>query len=115
VATRVAVGVFAGLLLGKPLGVLLASAAAVKTRLAVLPRGVGARELALLGLVAGVGFTMAIFISDLAFPDEALLHAAKGAVLLASTCASVATLVAGRLLLPAGPRGGTRIAPEAST
>lgn len=57
------------------------------------------KELTVLGLVAGVGFTMALFVAALALPDEARLGEAKLAVILASTCAMAFGLVAGRLLL----------------
>ena len=68
--------------------------------MAVLPRGVRWRELLVLGAVAGVGFTMAIFIASLAFVDPPELDQAKIAVLGASAVAGVAGLVLGWVLLP---------------
>lgn len=97
--TLVASGVAAGLVLGKPLGVLLACALSLKLGLATLPAGLGVRHLVVLGAVAGVGFTMSIFIATLAFADVALLGAAKVGVLAASGVASVAALGLGRWLL----------------
>lgn len=96
----VGLAVAAGLVLGKPLGVGLAIAAAVGLGVARLPAGVGARETVVLGCVAGIGFTMSLFIASLAFTDAALLDATKLGVLVASAIAAAATLLAGRLLLP---------------
>lgn len=99
----VGLAVAAGLVLGKPLGVGLAIAAAVGLGVARLPEGVGPREVLVLGCVAGIGFTMSLFIASLAFTDAALLDATKLGVLVASAIAGTGTLLAGRLLLPARP------------
>jgi len=96
----VASGIVLGLVLGKPLGILLAAAAAVRCRLCSLPAGVRWSHMLLLGLLGGIGFTLSIFISNLAFADEALLASAKFAVLLASALAAVLGFVLGRLLAP---------------
>jgi Na+:H+ antiporter, NhaA family len=90
-------GVVLGLVLGKPLGVMLASAVAVRLRWAALPAEVHWRHMLLLGCLAGIGFTMSIFMAHLAFDDESLLTAAKLAVLVASGLAAVLGLVVGRL------------------
>ncbi|MCA9678886.1 MAG: Na+/H+ antiporter NhaA, partial [Myxococcales bacterium] len=115
----VLLGIVVGLMVGKPLGVVLACGIAAKARLVSLPRGVDWRGVALVGLVAGIGFTMALFIAALAFAGAPELHAtAKLAVLLASAGAAVLTLVAGRFLLPAVPQAGaaaTADEAEAST
>ena len=84
----IALGVFFGLLLGKPLGILLFAYLAVRLGIARLPSGVGWSAIAGVGLVAGVGFTMALFIAGLAF-DAALLDEAKLGVLSASVTAAV--------------------------
>jgi len=94
-------GVILGLMLGKPVGVLLACWLMLKLRIGTLPAGVGASHLVVLGLVAGVGFTMALFVAQLAFSDAAFLSAAKLGVLVASGAAAVFALAVGRLLLPA--------------
>lgn len=96
--SAVMVGVIVGLVVGKPLGIVLVSLAALKSRLAVLPAGITLRHLLVLGVVAGVGFTMSIFISQLAF-EEPLLGAAKLGVLIASCAAGVLALGLGRALL----------------
>jgi NhaA family Na+:H+ antiporter len=95
----VVTGVALGLVLGKPIGVLLASWLTLRLRFGTLPAGIGARHLIVLGVVAGVGFTMALFIAQLAFSDAVLLRAAKLGVLVASGCAAVLGLALGRLLL----------------
>lgn len=101
---RVATGVAVGLIVGKPAGVLLACGLALKLRLARLPKGVTPRHLLVLGVVAGVGFTMALFIADLAFSDARLLAAAKVGVLAASVGAGVVALALGRILLSSSPK-----------
>lgn len=93
---RVTAGVALGLVLGKPLGVTLASLAAVRLRLSALPSEVRWSHMVLLGCLAGIGFTMSIFMANLAFEDENLLTAAKFAVLLASALAAVLGFVVGR-------------------
>jgi NhaA family Na+:H+ antiporter len=92
-------GAALGLVLGKPVGVLLACALALRFKIALLPAGLGTRHLVVLGSVAGVGFTMALFIAQLAFTDLSLLGAAKLGVLLASGVASLIALLLGRALL----------------
>ena len=93
----VAAGIIAGLVLGKPAGIALAAWLAVKLKLCALPKGVTWRHVLLLGLLGGIGFTMSIFIANLAFEDPQLLSAAKFAVLLGSGLAAVLGLLLGRL------------------
>lgn len=92
----VTAGVVLGLVLGKPAGVILAAAAAVRLKLSALPGEVRWRHILLLGCLAGIGFTMSIFIANLAFGDDKLLTAAKFAVLVASGLAAVLGFVVGR-------------------
>jgi NhaA family Na+:H+ antiporter len=94
---RVGLGIVLGLVLGKPAGILLASYAAVTSKLCVLPEGVQWRQVLLLGVLGGIGFTMAIFIANLAFEDPVRLVAAKFAVLVASGLAATLGLILGRL------------------
>jgi NhaA family Na+:H+ antiporter len=98
-------GVTLGLVVGKPLGIVAAAAVAVRLRLGALPPAMGWRGLVVVGVIAGIGFTMAIFIAGLAFADDALLSTAKAGVLLSSLLAGVLGLVLVRLLLPP-PRYG---------
>jgi NhaA family Na+:H+ antiporter len=102
-AFRVLMGVAVGLVLGKPLGVLLACWFTLRLKIGTLPRGIGYRHLIVLGSVAGVGFTMALFIAQLAFLDAKLLAAAKLGILAASCVAAIGGLVLGRILLADAP------------
>jgi NhaA family Na+:H+ antiporter len=88
-----------GLLLGKPLGVLSACWLSLRLGVARLPAGVGWRDLGVLGVVAGVGFTMSLFVAQLAFVDAEHLSAAKLGVLSGSAAAALLGLVLGRALL----------------
>jgi NhaA family Na+:H+ antiporter len=81
-------GIMAGLVLGKPAGIVLASALAVWLGVCKLPTDLAWRHIAGAGLLGGIGFTMSIFITNLAFAGEpAQVVASKMAVLLASTLA----------------------------
>jgi NhaA family Na+:H+ antiporter len=93
----VGLGIFLGLVIGKPLGIWAASALAVRTGLAVLPAGVRPIHMLLMGITAGIGFTVSLFIAELAFPGSELLGEAKLAILIASLVAGVAGLAAFRL------------------
>lgn len=70
----VPVGIALGLLLGKPIGVMLCSFIAVKLKWAVLPEGVSWKQIAPVALLCGIGFTMSMFISSLAFIGEGAAH-----------------------------------------
>jgi NhaA family Na+:H+ antiporter len=89
VSAPVAWGVFLGLVLGKPVGVLLATRLAVRSGVASIPADTSSRQLLGAGGAAGIGFTVALFVADLAFRhgaavDEQLVADAKVAILLAS-------------------------------
>lgn len=114
-APGVALGVGVGLVVGKLVGVLAACALAVRLQVAALPRGVTWRGVLVVGLVAGIGFTMALFVAQLAFADAPALHGmAKLGVLGGSAVAATLALVLGRLLLPAeGVAGAAATADEA--
>ncbi len=83
-------GIFIGLILGKPLGIVSFSLTAVKTGLCRLPEGLNWRHMVGLGILGGIGFTMSIFITNLAFIDGRLVQNSKIAILTASVVASVA-------------------------
>jgi Na+:H+ antiporter, NhaA family len=106
-------GILVGLLLGKPLGVALAVVLAKTLLRAPLPLGVAWREIAVLGCVAGVGFTMALFIASLAYDEGPKLEEAKLAVLIASGLAFVGSLVLGRALLRPSHPGAAETATDA--
>jgi NhaA family Na+:H+ antiporter len=96
---RVATSVAIGLVVGKPFGIVLVCLVTVRLGISRLPVGVTTAHLVVLGVVAGVGFTMALFIAQLAFVDQRLLAAAKMGILTASGAAGALALVLGRLFL----------------
>jgi NhaA family Na+:H+ antiporter len=85
--SRIALGIVAGLVIGKPLGIMLASYGVVKAKIATLPPGVSWRHLHASSWLAGIGFTMSLFVAGLAFRDAERVNTAKLGVLLASTIA----------------------------
>jgi NhaA family Na+:H+ antiporter len=93
----VTLGVVLGLVMGKPLGILAAAWLATRLRLGLLPAGAGWVHIAGVGLLAGIGFTVALFIAELSFTEAALTDAAKVGILVASAGAAVLGLVALRL------------------
>jgi NhaA family Na+:H+ antiporter len=103
VDVRIAGGVLVGLVVGKPLGVVAACWIAVRLGVARMPTGVGWRGVTVVGLVAGVGFTVALFIAGLALHDPTALASAKVGILIGSTLAVVLALVTGRVLLNRAP------------
>jgi NhaA family Na+:H+ antiporter len=101
VTAPVFAGVVLGLVVGKPLGITLFAWVAVRLRLARLPEGVQWSNLLAVAAVAGIGFTVSLFITDLAFDVQAIKNEAKLAVLTASV---VAALLGAALSLAAGRR-----------
>ncbi|MDO9422517.1 MAG: Na+/H+ antiporter NhaA [Herminiimonas sp.] len=91
----VMIGVLAALVLGKPLGIIGVSWLVVRLGWCTLPPGVTWAGVCLVGLLAGIGFTMSIFIATLAFSDANLLGAAKLGVLIASLSAAILGLTWG--------------------
>lgn len=85
-------GIIAGLVLGKPIGVLGFAWLSVKTGLANLPAGVIWKNILAAGIIAGIGFTMSIFITLLAFSDHETINGSKVAILTASLFSSLAGL-----------------------
>ncbi|HUG76078.1 MAG TPA: Na+/H+ antiporter NhaA [Burkholderiales bacterium] len=76
-----------GLVIGKPLGMVLAAAAAVRLGIAAKPAAYSWRQMLGAGALAGIGFTMSLYIAGKAFPDAAQFAAAKLAVFIASLLA----------------------------
>jgi len=99
-------GVALGLMLGKPIGIMVACFVAVRLGLAVLPNGARWPQLVALSMVAGIGFTVSLFITNLAFDDSGLIQEAKIGILLGSALVSGAGLIALRLALPAPQADG---------
>ena len=86
-ADPVLYGVMLGLLIGKPIGIMLMSFLTVKLKAATLPQGVTWLHMLGAGILGGVGFTMAIFVANLAYADPAHIATAKMGILLASLAA----------------------------
>lgn len=99
VTSKVALGVAAGLVIGKPLGITLATFLGVKLGLE-LPKGVTMRMVTALGCIAGIGFTVALFITELAFDEATIIDESKLAILVASALAAIL----GCVLVVAGSR-----------
>ena len=97
------------LVAGKPIGIVAATAIAVRLGWCTLPEGVTWRGVVLVGCLGGIGFTMSIFIATLAFQDPVLLAAAKLGVLAASGLAGTAAFIIGyRRRTPWAPGCGDR-------
>ncbi len=94
----VAWGIFAGLVIGKPLGIVLALILAKKSNVGDYPAGAGVGQIAATGSAAGIGFTVAIFIANLAFDEKALQDTAVLAVIVASVVSGLISWILFTLL-----------------
>jgi NhaA family Na+:H+ antiporter len=94
----IAWGIFFGLVVGKPLGVLIASIAAKRSKLADFPEGATNSSILATGSAAGIGFTVAIFIADLAFDDAQTQNIAVLAVIVASVVSALLSIALFKLL-----------------
>jgi NhaA family Na+:H+ antiporter len=104
-SSSVSLGIILGLVVGKPLGISLISYAAVRIGLAELPEGIQWRQLTSASFLAGIGFTMALFIGGAAFSGEPLLlKVSKLAILVASVFAA---LIGSILLFVTSPSSRT--------
>ena len=94
----IAWGIFFGLVIGKPLGVLIASIAAKRSKLAEFPEGATNSSILATGSAAGIGFTVAIFIANLAFDDAQTQDIAVLAVIAASLVSALLSIALFKLL-----------------
>ena len=94
----IAWGIFFGLVIGKPLGVLVAALSARSMKLVELPEGVDKSSLIATGSAAGIGFTVAIFIANLAFTDPVIQDIAVIAVIFASVVSAAISVALFKLL-----------------
>jgi NhaA family Na+:H+ antiporter len=85
----VSIGIIAGLFLGKQFGIFAFAWLAVKIKLASLPEGVNWSKIYGAGILAGIGFTMSLFIAGLAFSDDTIINLSKIGILTASLIAGV--------------------------
>jgi len=102
IASPVTIGIALGLLVGKPLGITLCAWLAVRLGIATLPRGIRWRQIAGVGLLGGIGFTMSLFITNLAYLDAPeLIDTAKTGIFAASLVAGSLGYLVLRLNRPA--------------
>jgi NhaA family Na+:H+ antiporter len=94
----VAWGIFFGLVIGKPVGVLLASISAKRLKLADFPEGASNSSILATGSAAGIGFTVAIFIANLAFDDAQTQDIAVLAVIVASVVSALLSIALFKVL-----------------
>jgi NhaA family Na+:H+ antiporter len=87
-ASKVTLGIFLGLVIGKPLGLLSMSWLLVRWGVGRLPAGTGWTQMLAISILSGLGFTMAVFINELAFDDVAVREQAKLGILFASVLAA---------------------------
>jgi Na+:H+ antiporter, NhaA family len=96
----VSLGIVIGLIVGKQVGITLFSWIAVRLGVASLPSGVSWKALYAVSWLGAIGFTMSIFIANLAFTDAGVLESAKLAILLASCIAGCVGYLLLRVVLP---------------
>jgi len=94
---RLICAIILGLVLGKPIGIVLSALLAVRTGLAAKPDAYSWRQLCGAGALGGIGFTMSLFIAGVAFPDATVYAAAKIAIFFASIIAATIGVL---ILLP---------------
>jgi NhaA family Na+:H+ antiporter len=99
-ANPVAWGVAAGLIVGKPVGIALVSWLAVATGIAHLPRAISWRHIGGVACLGGVGFTISLFITELAFGEGELAHAARVGIFIGSLAAGLIGYAVLRATLP---------------
>jgi NhaA family Na+:H+ antiporter len=93
VASRVTIGIVVGLVLGKFVGIVGASALAIRLRIGRLPEGLGLHDLAAVAVLGGIGFTVSLFITDLAFRGETIDDAKIGVLAASAIAAVLGTIV----------------------
>ncbi len=89
----ISLGVICGLVLGKPIGIVLFSWLATRSRIASMLEGVSWRQVVGVGMLGGIGFTMSLFIANLAFGDTPAIETSKVGILAASVLSAIAGVV----------------------
>ncbi|MBK9400432.1 MAG: Na+/H+ antiporter NhaA [Bacteroidetes bacterium] len=100
------IGIFTGLILGKPVGIFLFGFIACSLGLCTLPDELNWKQVVGVGLLAGIGFTMSIFITLLAFSDSGMIIQSKIAILIASMVAGTLGYIWLSVTLPKENKGG---------
>ena len=98
-SSKLGLGIITGLVVGKPIGILLFSSIAVFMGICTVPEGLKWKHIAGASLLAGIGFTMSIFITMLAFSDNQQIDSGKIAIIFASLIAATTGLIALKLIL----------------
>lgn len=88
-ASHISLNIALALLLGNTIGIMLLSALAIKLKLADLPDGVNFKQLLGVCLLGGLGFTMSLFIANLAYENETLIAASKMGIIIGSLAAGI--------------------------
>lgn len=96
----ISLGIIAGLFVGKFAGISLFSKLVVKLKLATLPEGVSWSNIYGASMLAGIGFTMSMFIAELAFPSDQFVEIAKVGIIAASLLSAITGMVILALTLP---------------
>jgi NhaA family Na+:H+ antiporter len=104
------IGIIAALIIGKPLGILLFSFLSEKLRISQRPSGITWKHILGAGILGGIGFTMSIFISLLAFKDADMISESKIAVLIASLVAGVVGFIYLKGVSRKAAKGNTKVA-----
>jgi NhaA family Na+:H+ antiporter len=99
-ANPISLGVICGLVFGKPIGIVLFSCLATQSKVAAMLDGVSWRQIVGVGMLGGIGFTMSLFVANLAFGDTLVLELAKVGIL----AASLVSGIAGAIVLLANPK-----------
>ncbi len=107
--SRVTLGIVAGLVVGKAVGISGAAALAVRSRLGVLPEGITMRHVVGIGALAGIGFTVSLLVAELSFTGARLEEAKMGVVAASILAATLGLAVLARL---GRPPAGDRIRDE---
>jgi NhaA family Na+:H+ antiporter len=102
-ASRVTIGIVVGLVVGKFVGILGATTLAVRARLGALPTGIGLHHIAGIAVLGGIGFTVSLFITDLAFRGATIDDAKIGVLAASVLAATVGTIVLRMLLRTPAP------------
>ena len=98
-ASTVSYGIIGGLVLGKPIGIMIFAYLAVAVGIASLPKGLKWKHILGTGMLAGIGFTMSIFVAILAFDNPAYVATAKIAIITASLISAVVGLIYLKMIL----------------
>jgi NhaA family Na+:H+ antiporter len=107
--TTNSLGISLGLIVGKPLGILSFSWLSIKLKLSSIPEGIGFRQMAGVGFLGGIGFTMSIFITLLAFGHASEIAESKISILIASVVAGGIGYGILKFVLPRGTPSGEQV------